>query len=97
MIDLDEEHCIIVCHILESSVPECEVCVFGPRVKGSALCYSDLDLAIVCTDKIDWQRLESLRNAFSESDLPISVDIVDWYAVSDSFRRCIAEQYEILQ
>ncbi len=97
MIDLEKDHRTIVSHILESCVPECEVRVFGSRVKGTASRYSDLDLVIVCTDKIDWQQLELLKNAFSESDLPISVDIIDWHAVSDSFRQCITEQYEVLQ
>ena len=97
MIDLDKDHCIIVCHILETFVPECEVRVFGSRVKGRASRYSDLDLAIVCTQKIAWQQLDSLKNSFSESDLPMCVDIVDWHAVSVSFRQCISEQYEIIK
>ena len=70
--------------------------MFGSRVKGGASRYSDLDLAIVCSEKLDWQQLESLKNAFSESNLPMCVDIVDWHAVSATFRRCIEENYEII-
>ena len=46
MIDLDLDHLSIVRHILENCVPECEVRVFGSRVKGGASRYLDLDLAI---------------------------------------------------
>ena len=96
MIDLEKDQLDTVRQILETHVPQCAVRVFGSRAKGTSTRYSDLDLALVCSAKIDWQQLESLKSAFSESDLPICIDIVDWHAVSDSFQRCIAEHYEVL-
>jgi len=36
-----------------------------------------------------------LRDAFSESDLPFKVDVVDWAEISESFRKVIEEKNEI--
>jgi len=37
------------------------------------------------------------KYAFSESDLPFMVDVLDWNTVSPRFREVIAGAYEILQ
>ncbi|ORJ52556.1 hypothetical protein B5V00_16740, partial [Geothermobacter hydrogeniphilus] len=57
--------------------------------------YSDLDLALVAEKPIDW-RLEELRDAFAESDLPIMVDVLDWHGISPRFRKVIEAGYEVL-
>lgn len=44
---------------------------------GRARKYSDLDLAVADTRPLTWLERASLIEDFSESDLPIRVDIVD--------------------
>jgi type I restriction enzyme S subunit len=39
----------------------------------------------------------SLRDDFTESDLPFKVDVVDWATTSDSFRRIIARNKVVVQ
>ena len=97
MIDLDGKYLQIVKDILRRHVPECKVLVFGSRVTGTAHKYSDLDLAIVCDEPIDWRRLESLKDAFSESDLPIMVDVLDWHTLPESFQTIVKNHCEDLQ
>ena len=98
MIDLDPNYLNEIKRILSQHIPNCDVFVFGSRVKGTARKYSDIDLAINCDEKLDWRKLEALKDAFSESDLPIIVDIVDWNAISDSFKKVIRENgYEAIQ
>ncbi|MBF0621731.1 MAG: restriction endonuclease subunit S [Magnetococcales bacterium] len=41
--------------------------------------------------------MNRLEEAFAESDLPIRVDLLDWWGVSDSFRAVIEKGFEILQ
>lgn len=41
--------------------------------------------------------LAVLTDAFSGSDLPMKVDVVDWAATSDELRRIIEREYEVLQ
>ncbi len=42
-------------------------------------------------------RFWGLKNAFSVSDLPILVDVVDWSEISDEFREVIKSNYEMAQ
>ena len=97
MIDLDEKHLAEVLAILSEHVPECEVRAFGSRVGGNAQRYSDLDLALVGQEKLDWRRLEGLKDAFAESDLPIMVDVLDWHAISPEFRGVIERRYAVVR
>ncbi len=97
MIDLNPRHLKTVQDILAEYVPGCEVRAFGSRVKWTAKDYSDLDLAVIGSRRFNLREMRRLTEAFEESDLPIRVDIVDWYAISEGFRRIIAAQYEVIQ
>jgi uncharacterized protein len=97
MIDLDESNLQEVLKILGEHVPECEVWAYGSRVKGTARKFSDLDLALVGQEPLGWKRVEALKYAFSASDLPIMVAVVDFNSVSDSFRSNIRSKYEMLR
>ncbi len=97
MIDLDEKYLQEVKAILKEHVPDCEVRAYGSRVRDKAWKYSDLDLAIVGTKKIDQRKLIVIKEALAESDLPIMVDVLDWHAISDEFRNVIEKEYEIVQ
>ena len=96
MIDLAPQHLATVRRILAEHVPECEARVFGSRVSGKAKPYSDLDVALVGPARLDIARLGRLREALQESDLPIRVDVLDWYAISESFRRVIEKEFETM-
>lgn len=41
------------------------------------------------------EKLTTLRTAFSESDLPILVDVLDWALIPESFRAEIKQNYEL--
>ena len=97
MIDLRPDHLAIVKRILAQHVPEHEVRAFGSRVTGTTKPHSDLDLAVMTETALDALRLANLQEAFSESDLPFRVDVLDWAAISDNFRCIIARSYEVLQ
>ena len=78
-------------------MPECEVRAFGSRATWTAKDYSDLDLAVVGEGPLDWRTLDRLKEAFEESDLPMRVDVLDWHAISDSFREVIERDYVVMQ
>lgn len=82
MIDLAPQHLSWVKEILQQQVPDCEVWVFGSRVNGKARQFSDLDLLLQGSVKLNWRVIERLKDAFSASDLPMIVDVVDAYTVS---------------
>jgi uncharacterized protein len=98
MIDLAPKHLDEVKRILAEQVPGVEVRAYGSRVSGTARPYSDLDLALVGDEKIDGRRIEALKDAFAESDLPFMVDVLDFHAISESFRQVILTRgFEMVQ
>lgn len=97
MIDLPSEQLDAVKRILAQHVPECEVRAFGSRVQQTAKKWSDLDLAVVGSEKLERDVFYGLKEAFEESELPIQVDVLDWHAISSEFQSVIDAKYEVLQ
>ena len=97
MIDLSPAQLELVKRILGEHVPSCEVRVFGSRIKQTAKAWSDLDLAIVGSAKLEQHTLYDLREALEESTLPIRVDVLDWHAISPEFQAVINAGYEVVQ
>ena len=96
MIDLPPAQLETVKRILAKYVPQCEVRAFGSRIKQSAKSWSDLDLAIVGVEKLENHNLYDLKEAFEESDLPIRIDVLDWYTISQEFQAVINARYEVI-
>ena len=89
MIDLEPRHAAIVRSILGRLAPDCDVRIFGSRINGSAHPYSDIDISIKAEGQLSREQIESLCDAFSASDLPFMVDLVDWHGASTTFRQII--------
>ncbi len=97
MINLKPEWLETVKLILAEHVPEFDVLAFGSRVTATVKEFSDLDLVIMTTEPLSIRRLARLKEAFSESDLPIKVDVVDWATTDESFRAIIQKGTEVVQ
>ncbi len=89
LIDARPDHLEIIRAIMHRHVPERKVWAFGSRVTWTAKAYSDLDLVVLGDEPLDLGVLASLKEDFSESDLPWKVDVVDWASTSESFRKII--------
>lgn len=96
-IDISTAQWEIVRAILQQRVPQLAVWAFGSRAKWTAKPYSDLDLAILTNQPLDWSVSAALADDFSESDLPYKVDIVDWATTSEAFRKIIEADKVVLQ
>ena len=95
-LDPTAEHRALILAILAQHVPDREVCAFGSRVKGTAKKHSDLDLAIVGDEPLPLAVLGALADAFSESNLPFKVDVVDWASISAGFREIVRGERVVL-
>lgn len=95
-IDVRPEHGRIVRAILRRLAPGRGVWAFGSRATGSAKEYSDLDLVILGEVPLGLSRMAELAEAFQESDLPFKVDVLDWTAVTPSFRKIIEADKVVL-
>ena len=92
-IDISPVHKKIVYDILRKHLsPSTKVWVFGSRADWTTKNSSDLDLALEGESKIDYKITSALEDAFEESDLPYTVDVVDINTVGSKFKRIIKKQ-----
>jgi len=96
-IDVSPAQWEVVRSILQQRVPQYPVWAFGSRAKWTAKPFSDLDLAIITDQVLDWSVSAALADDFSESGLPFKVDLVDWATTSDAFRKIIERDKVVLQ
>jgi predicted nucleotidyltransferase len=98
MIDLQPRELELVLNILKTHLPHCEVRAFGSRVtRRGVKKYSDLDLAVVGKGKLAPGIIQSLSEAFQDSDLPFRVDVLDWNSLSQEFQNAIEKESVVLQ
>ncbi len=96
-IDITLRDWVDVLRILSEQAPGVEVWAFGSRARRTAKPYSDLDLALITRQPLSLEQLAAITDAFATSDLPIRVDVVDWAATSDAFRKIIERDKVVLQ
>lgn len=87
----------IVHDILQKYLPKYTVWAFGSRVRHTQKPYSDLDIVVVNDQPLAWSTMAELSEAFTESDLPWKVDIIDWTSISEAFRSHIKSHKLTLQ
>lgn len=83
--------------ILKTHIADKTVWAFGSRATKKAKPYSDLDLAVISETPLSLNLLATLEHAFTESDLPFKVDLVDWASTSDRFKKIIEKDRVVLQ
>jgi predicted nucleotidyltransferase len=92
-IDFPADHRQLVLNILHANLPHStKTWVFGSRTTGRARRYSDLDLAIDAGRRLTLDEIARLSEAFSDSDLPYRVDLVDWQDINDHWRQTIVAE-----
>jgi predicted nucleotidyltransferase len=96
---LKPEHLRQLLDILQRHTPEAEVWAYGSRVNGGAHDGSDLDLVVRDPVGLDQPQKQmcALREALSESNLPILVDVLDWARLPEHFRQEIERQHVIVR
>ena len=92
-VDIRPDHLEIVQGILREHLPVgVKVWVFGSRANWTTKDSSDLDIALEGETKLSHKLLGALKDAFEDSTLPYTVDVVDLHAVSHAFKQIVKEQ-----
>lgn len=65
------------------------VYMFGSRARGTAKRTSDIDLALTSPKALPDKLIQNLTEAFSESNIPYKVDIINLNAVAQTFKNAI--------
>jgi len=85
--------------LIAAHLPDEEVWAYGSRVAGTAHDTSDLDLVV--RHPADLQAKQGsafwdLKEAISESNLPLLIELFDWARLPPAFRDNITEQHVVL-
>lgn len=89
-INLAQDQLKIVRDIVARLLPDRDVVVFGSRAGGGTpKNFSDLDICVMGDKPLGIELVAELKNAFSDSDLSIKVDIVEWASTDAGFRQII--------
>ena len=71
------------------------ISAFGSRVKGNYKKFSDIDLCIM--ENVDDLTLFNIKEQFSDSDLPMKVDIKRWGDINPEFQALIQADLQKLK
>jgi type I restriction enzyme S subunit len=92
-IDLPADHRRLVLNVIRANLPQStKAWVFGSRATGRARRYSDLDLALDAGRRLTLDEIARLTEAFSDSDLPYRVDLVDLHDIDDRWRQIVVAE-----
>ena len=97
-LDLPEKYKVELMPLLRRFAPTHEVLAFGSRVNGKNHAGSDLDLVLRDAAAPDQPcgKMGPLREAISDSNIPILVDVHDWATLPPSFRTEIERAHVVL-
>lgn len=97
-LDLQPQYRQMLLDVLAAHAPDAEVWAYGSRVNGQAHEGSDLDLVVRNPVHLDapHKRLHLLRDALTESDLPILVEVLDWARIPEDMRREIEREHVVI-
>jgi predicted nucleotidyltransferase len=97
-LELPERYRAMVLEILRAQPDPVEVWAYGSRVSGGGHDASDLDLVVrnLPDAEAPVAGLSRLKSAFSESHLPIRVDVHDWARLPASFRDEILHSHVVV-
>lgn len=66
---------------------EYKIFIFGSRATGKAKKFSDYDVGIIGKKPVEWKTLSLIDEVFEESDIPFKIDLVDFFLVSENFKK----------
>ncbi len=82
--------------IIHLRLPKVTVYAYGSRVNGKPRKYSDLDIALDDGRKIGLSVILQLKESLSETNIPFSIDIIDYHSIGPTFKRIVDNEKIIL-
>ncbi len=88
MIDLEDKYIDFIKKTISRYLNNCEIFLYGSRVKGTARKYSDVDIAILSDSLTEKIKLKIISE-FENSTFPYNIDIIDLKTISNDFMKQI--------
>lgn len=95
---LPERYKNMLLSLFEEANMHIEVWAYGSRVTGDAHAGSDLDLVVLAqnNEPLPLDFLNDLQRRIRESNIPILVELRDFYRLPESFQKSIEAEHEVL-
>ena len=96
LLHIDEQHIKIIISIIKSisELNDCSVYLYGSRVNGKSVKFSDVDIALDGHGKPVTDAIKTkLTSQFEKSILPYAVDIIDINSVSPVFKAKVEKNF----
>ena len=94
LIDVENRHLRLLRELLSAYLTNKTVWAYGSRVKWKASPVSDLDLVVWGATGLE---VANAKDAFVESDLPFTVQLLVWEDIPEDFKENIRKKYVVLQ
>ena len=94
LIDVENRHLRLLRELLSAYLTNKTVWAYGSRVKWKASPVSDLDLVVWRATGLE---VANAKDAFVESDLPFTVQLLVWEDIPEDFKENIRKKYVVLQ
>jgi DNA polymerase sigma len=98
-LSLRPEHVQELRRLIANHLPHEEVWAYGSRVTGTAHDTSDLDLVVRHPADVQVEQSSAfweLKDAISESNLPVLIELFDWARLPHEFHENITAQHVVL-
>lgn len=79
--------------VIHSQIPGCQIWLFGSRARKTNKSGADVDLAIDAGRALAMREIFRIKDAISESNIPVFVDIVDIRNIDDDFLTRIKKEW----
>lgn len=94
MLNLNPKYENMIKKIFQQHIPNATVWAYGSRVKNESHDGSDLDL-VIRDGNVSPQQISAVREALSESNIPILIDLLDWKNIPEAFQIEIKKKHEL--
>jgi predicted nucleotidyltransferase len=96
MLIRDKDKNILIDIAIKTIKEPSKILAYGSRVNGNAHDTSDLDLVIVSKnkEKLDINDFMKFKDELKKSNIPILIQVLDWYRLPEAFHKNIMTNYE---
>ncbi|MFH1644210.1 MAG: nucleotidyltransferase domain-containing protein [bacterium] len=78
--------------LINKYLPEAKIYLFGSRATGEYSQYSDIDIALDAGEKIEKEKIASIRLSIDDLNIPLDIDIIDFNSISPTMKSRILKE-----
>ena len=89
---LEQEYKDKIIALISAMMPDVNIYLFGSRARKVHTERSDIDIALKGKEKLDRYAVGEIRSVLEATNIPYTVDVVDYYGVNADMREMIDKE-----